>query len=161
MRRRHMTASLPGVVKPGPRTVDLPARHPVPDDAEALATLMLAAYRGTIDADGSETLDDARGEVASYFGGRSGAPHLEESWVAVSGDAVVSAVLVSCFEDVPLIAYAMTDPAFKGRGLATWLTERAMRSLVDAGETEVQLWVTAGNPAERIYERLGFREVGR
>lgn len=156
MPRRRMVASLvAGTLPP----LDLPARHPVPDDLDDLARLMLEAYRGTMDADGSETLDDARREVAGYFAGKGGAPLLDRSWVAVSGDALASAVLVSRFRDAPLIAYAMTDPTFTGRGLATALTERAMRSLADAGEAEVQLWVTGGNPAERIYERLGFREV--
>ena len=36
-----------------------------------------------------------------------------------------------------------------------------MRSLAQAGHRRVHLWVTAGNePAERIYERLGFHGVG-
>jgi ribosomal protein S18 acetylase RimI-like enzyme len=153
-----MRASLPVAVEP--RSVDLVVRHPVPEDAEALAALMLEAYRDTIDADGSETLDDARGEVDGYFSGHSGAPLLEHGWVAVADESIVSAVLVSRFNDVPLIAYAMTDPAHKGRGLASALTEHALDSLAAAGEREVQLWVTEGNPAERIYERLGFREAG-
>lgn len=155
--RRHLVARLEERDLP---PVELPVRHPVPGDLEALAALMLEAYRGTIDADGSETLDDARSEVAGYLDGRSGAPLLEHSWVAVSDDAIICAVLVSRFNDVPLIAYAITDPAFKGRGLATGLTERALHSLQRAGESQVQLWVTAGNPAERIYERLGFRDSG-
>lgn len=56
-------------------------------------------------------------------------------------------------------AYAFTAPDHKGRGLAGGLMSLAMTSMKAAGERQAHLWVTAGNPAERIYERLGFREV--
>jgi len=58
------TDALPGV-----------ARHPVSDDAEPLAALMLDAYRDTIDYDG-ETLDDARSEISSYLGQQNDPPLL-------------------------------------------------------------------------------------
>jgi predicted GNAT family acetyltransferase len=140
--------------------IGLQVRHPGADDTEALAALMLDAYLGTVDADGSETLDDARAEVSGYFSAASGEPMLAHSFVAVDGDAPVSAVLVSRHDDMPLIAYAMTAASHKGRGLATALTERSLSSLHAAGELNAHLWVTRGNtPAERIYERLGFRDA--
>jgi ribosomal protein S18 acetylase RimI-like enzyme len=155
--RRHLIAAVADV-EPAP--AGLPARSPAPDDLEELAALMLDAYRGTIDADGDETLDVARDEVAGYFAGRSGAPHLEHSRVAIDDGRIVSAVLVSEFEGTPLIAYVFTAADHKGRGLADALTRAAMRSLADAGRERVHLWVTAGNTAaERIYERLGFADV--
>jgi GNAT superfamily N-acetyltransferase len=135
-------------------------RHPTEADTEALATLMLNAYRGTIDADGSETIEEARIEVRGYFDARSGAPMLEHSYVVQDGERLVSAVLVSRFEGMPLLAYAMTAPTHKGRGLASALTHRALRSLRTAGDGQMHLWVTAGNAdAEHIYERIGFRDV--
>lgn len=138
----------------------VPFRSPTAEDLDELAALMLDAYRGTVDADGDETLEVARDEVRGYFEGRSGAPHLEHSRVAVDDGRIVSAVLVSEFEGTPLIAYVLTAADQKGRGLAGALTRLAMRSLADAGRDRVHLWVTAGNaPAERIYERLGFTEV--
>ena len=138
----------------------LPVRSPTPDDTDALAALMLDAYVGTVDADGSETLDHARAEVAGYFSGASGEPIPRHSFVALENDVPVSAVLVSRHHGLPLIAYAMTATSHKGRGLATSLVTRALESLHRSGERQAHLWVTAGNvPAERIYVRLGFRDV--
>lgn len=157
MTRRHLVAPLGSTEAP---ELSLPVRTPTAEDLDELAALMLDAYHGTVDADGDETLDVARDEVRGYLEGRSGAPHLEHSRVAVDDGRIVSAVLVSEFEDTPLIAYVLTAGDHKGRGLGAALTCLAMRSLADAGRERVHLWVTAGNaPAERIYERLGFTEV--
>jgi ribosomal protein S18 acetylase RimI-like enzyme len=85
---------------------------------------------------------------------------LEHGRVALEGERIVSAVLVSDFEGTPLIAYVFTAADHKGRGLGNALTRMAMRSLAAAGRDRVHLWVTAGNvPAERIYERLGFTDA--
>ncbi len=146
------------------RLVDVPTelaiRHPTTEDTEALAALMLDAYVGTIDADGSETLEDARAEVAGFLSGASGEPMLDHSFVALDHDRMVSVVLVSRHDGLPLIAYAMTAASHKGRGLAAALTTRTLASLHGAGERQAHLWVTRGNaPAERIYERMGFLDA--
>lgn len=155
--RRHLVAELAEVE---PRTVHLRVLTAERSQRQALAELMLDAYRGTIDADGTETLEVAQGEIDRFLRGGSGRPMLEHSRLAYDGDRLVSAVLVSEFEGTPLIAYVCTAADHKGRGLADGLVRLAMRSLADAGHPRVHLWVTAGNaPAERIYERLGFREL--
>jgi len=139
--------------------IGLPVRNPTPDDGEALAVLMLDAYEGTIDFEGTETLDDARDEVAGYFSPER-RPMPEHSLIALDGDVPVAAVLVCRHEDLPFVAYVMTAAAHKGRGLATALTQLTVASLNAAGERQVHLWVTRGNDhAERIYKRLGFREM--
>ena len=137
--------------------IGLPVRHPSADDAEALAVLMLDAYTGTIDSDGTETLDVARDEVRGYL---AGTPMLEHSFVALDGDLPVAAALVARHQGLPLIGYVMTAAAHKGRGLATALSTLALASLHAAGERQAHLWVTRGNThAERIYERIGFRDA--
>jgi GNAT superfamily N-acetyltransferase len=159
MSRRHMVIDLRSAS--GPLDATPPGvRHPTEGDVEALAALMLDAYRGTVDADGSETMEDARTEVRGYFDANSGAPMLEHSYVVPDGGRLVSAVLVSRFEEMPLLAYAMTAPSHKGRGLASALTHCALESLRAAGDTQMHLWVTAGNAdAEHLYERFGFRDI--
>ena len=159
MSRRHMVIDLDDRPDPaGPMAFAL--RHPTNDDLDDLAALMLDAYRGTIDADGSETLEDARTEVRGYLAAKSGEPMLEHSHLAFDGDKLVGAILVSRFDGTPLLAYAMTAAAHKGRGIATQLTRRALDSLRGAGDRQMHLWVTAGNAdAEHMYERLGFRDV--
>jgi GNAT superfamily N-acetyltransferase len=159
MTRRHMVIQLDAPAEPA-EPMELAVRHPAEQDGDDLAQLMLDAYRGTIDADGSETLEDARTEVHGYFAAKSGEPMLQHSQLAFDGDRLVSAILVSRFEGIPLLAYAMTAPSHKGRGLAPRLTRVALESLRRAGDHQVHLWVTAGNAgAEHIYERLGFRDV--
>ena len=156
MERRHLILDLAPIDRP---EIGLPARHPTTDDAERLAVLMLDAYEGTIDADGSETIDDARDEVHGYLTPER-RPMLEHSFVALDGDVAVAAVLVARYEGLPFIGYVMTAAAHKGRGLATALTRLTLASLHAAGERQIHLWVTRGNtPAERIYESLGFRDM--
>ena len=84
----------------------------------------------------------------------------EASFLACEGDEVVSAVLVTRFEDAPFIAFTMTRADRKGRGLSTALLTTTLETLARAGELSVDLVVTAGNePAERIYASLGFEVV--
>ena len=50
-------------------------------------------------------------------------------------------------------------PEFRGRGIGT----RLLRELLDAGRANrrsVSIHVERGNPARRMYERLGFHAVG-
>ena len=79
-------------------------RIPSTEDADALAELMLDAYRGTIDYD-DETLEDARSEVARHL---AGSPMLECSsvWVA-DDDRLASALLVSLWpsRSCPIVSY--------------------------------------------------------
>ena len=139
-------------------TADPAVRIPTPDDADALARLMLDAYDGTIDYEG-ETIVEARDEVARYFGGR---PLLETSWLRVGGGEIVSALLASHWagRGCPIVSYVMTSPRLKGTGAATELLARTLRSLADAGHDEVRAVITEGNlPSERLFLRAGFRRV--
>ena len=56
-----------------------------------------------------------------------------------------------------LLAFALVAPAWRNRGLGTALLLRSGNRLAAKGETEWTLAVTVGNPAQRLYERLGFR----
>jgi ribosomal protein S18 acetylase RimI-like enzyme len=156
---RRSLAGLPATTEPiAPAGVTF--RTVIPDDAEALALLMDDAYRGTIDAEPGQGLDDARGEIASTFSGGYGRFMPDASWAALEDDDVVSAVLVTRFEDAPFIAFTMTRADRKGRGLSTALLAMTFASLADGGAPHVDLVVTAGNePAERIYAALGFEVV--
>jgi len=126
-------------------------------DAEALAVLMEDAYRGTIDAEPGQDLDDARKEIAATFAGDYGAPMPEASVLAFEGDELVSASIVTRFEEAPFVAFTMTQLSHKGRGLSRAVMTRSMKVLAGAGESHLDLVVTAGNdPAQRLYSSLGF-----
>ncbi len=74
-----------------------------PADAEALAVLMDDAYRGAIDAEPGQGLDDARREIVETFAGAYGAFMPEASFLASEDDEIVSACLVTRFEGTPIV----------------------------------------------------------
>jgi ribosomal protein S18 acetylase RimI-like enzyme len=150
--RRSLDAVLPPIPRLGPFI-----RHPVPADSDAIAALMLDAYRGTIDFEPTDTLADARKELAGSFAGEAGRFLADASFLAVEEDGVVSASLVTRYEDAPFVAFTMTRADRKGKGLARGLLIRSLHALADARGSHVDLEVTAGNePAEHLYRSLGF-----
>jgi len=133
-------------------------RNPSADDKQALAKLMLDAYRGTIDFD-DETIDDALHEVESYFLGSTGAAWLDSSWLVFEEHRLLCASLVSFWDNrkVPLLAYVMTSAESKGKHLATAAVARSLQSLIDQGQGEIRAVITTGNiPSEKVFARLGF-----
>jgi ribosomal protein S18 acetylase RimI-like enzyme len=53
-------------------------------------------------------------------------------------------------------------PEQRGRGVARALTTAVMQFAAAAGMKRMTVWFTDGNtPAQRLYERLGFRATGR
>jgi ribosomal protein S18 acetylase RimI-like enzyme len=53
-------------------------------------------------------------------------------------------------------------PEQRGRGVARGLTTTVMNFAAAAGMKRMTVWFTEGNtPAQRLYERLGFRATGR
>lgn len=137
-------------------------RSPTADDLEALADVMLDAYRGTVDYDG-EDLDDARTEVAGYLDASVGdAPLLGASRVALEDGRLVSACLVASWglRDRPLVGYVMTRADAKRRGLGRALLTDAVSALCRAGHPDVRAVITEGNtPSERLFETVGFRRA--
>lgn len=146
--------------EPSPLPEGIETRVVTRVDAEALAVLMDDAYRGTIDAEPGQDLDDARREIAATFAGDYGTPMLEASVVAVEHDDLVSASVVTRFEGSPFVAFTMTRASHKGRGLSRAVMTRTVRILADAGASHLDLVVTAGNePAQRLSSSLGFVAV--
>ena len=156
MRRYEYVLDLAGPPATPPEEVLV--RHPEEDDAASLAALMLDAYLDTIDYEG-ESLEDARAEVAGYFGG---SPLLECSWLAIADGRPVSASLVSFWTErgCPIVSYVMTASSSKGRGLASAVLAFSLATLAEEGHREVRAGITDGNaPSEVIFRRAGFRRV--
>ena len=155
--RQLMRATL--VEVPYPATSGL--RPPTEADMQPLASLMYRAYRGTIDYEG-ESEADALVEVQKTFAGNYGTFVPSCSVVAERGGRLVSACLVTRWEDRPFVAFSMTDADFKRNGLARACMAAAMSRLHGAGEHEVRLVVTLANsPALNLYRSLGFEAEGR
>lgn len=68
-------------------------------------------------------------------------------------------VLDDAHGGLPLLAFAITDPAFQRRGIGRRLIEESIRRLDATGVKELHLAVTRGNPAFALYQRLGFEVV--
>jgi RimJ/RimL family protein N-acetyltransferase len=146
-----------------PATVDdLHVRAPEPEDINALAELMIEAYRGTIDYDG-ETLEDAVGEVRAYLSGeRGGQPMLNESRLIFADTLLVGACLTADWQErqSPLIAYVMTRAEWKNRGIGKQLLRAVLQTLYKQSHTEVRAVITEGNyPSERLFGGMGFQKV--
>jgi ribosomal protein S18 acetylase RimI-like enzyme len=150
--------------------LDLTAARSIPErplttidgwTADQLAPLLLAAYRGSADDDG-EDLEGATGEVERTMTGVYGPLLTEASFVAVDGDRPVGAVLVTLWEERPLVAHVVVDPAMKRTGLGTELMTAAAAALAADDQTDLDLFVTEANePAVRLYRSLGFRILRR
>ena len=137
---------------PGQAREDVTIRSLDPSDRDGLAHLMLDAYLGTIDYEG-ETLAEAIGEVDSWL---EGTPMLDHSFGVVTDGQLVSAVLVSTIDHVPLIGYVMTDAEHKASGLGGAVTRSGLASLKSSGYSHVVLYITKGNtPSERLFAGLG------
>jgi ribosomal protein S18 acetylase RimI-like enzyme len=150
-------------------TGDLPApgvcgRAVVPADKEALAELMLDAYRDTVDYN-NETLADAILEIEHTLSGSYGRFLAGCSFVVADEARLSSATLVTLPDEgmpseCPLLAFAITRKRDQRRGLASALILRSAAALREHGYRRLGLAVTAGNePARRLYAQLGFRRV--
>lgn len=149
MRAQLAMAGAVGPVPPG-----LSVRQIAPNDGPALGRLMAVAYRGTVDDHGEDEAwhcDEAEEALA----GRFGAVIWEASFVAV-GDDFAGASLVTDRGAHLLLAFALVVPRWQRRGLGGSLIARSAQALIGIGEKEWTLAVTDGNPARRLYERLGF-----
>jgi GNAT superfamily N-acetyltransferase len=155
-RRRRMVARLDDVPQPlGPAASRPVAR----DDGPALGRLAFVAYRGSVD-DHGETEAEHVEDLTATLAGRYGRLLVPASTVVEHGDAALAAAAVfTSWDGMPLLAFCLTDPRRRGRGLATGLITHAARELAAEGHREMHLVVTDGNPARALYERLGFREA--
>lgn len=131
------------------------------DDGDALGALMWDSYRGTID-DEYVSLAQALADAHDTLGGKWGPVIDEACLAAVDGGRVVAAVIAVRDADhdlSPLLAFALTDPAWQKRGIGRALIEDCIARLCSLGISELHLAVTPGNPAQRLYERIGFNVV--
>lgn len=138
-----------------PTSAPLPTVRPDEHHHAALAALMLAAYRDTVDDEG-ESLEDAVDAIRYYLG----AIVRSHSFVMVDGSHPVAFAFV-VVDGVHYIDPVVVAPDRKRRGLGGALVRRCLTSLADAGISEVGATITDGNVAsERLFTGLGFRRYG-
>ena len=151
-RSEYRMSPIPVATAQGP----LQARHPVDTDRDALAALLLDAYRGTIDDEG-EDLDDAYVVIDEYLA----RIERRSSFVVFEQDTVVAFSFVVVVDQIHYIDPVVVAPARKQRGLARATVQLCLASLAGAGIAEVGAAITDGNIAsERLFAGLGFRRCG-
>ncbi len=108
---------------------------------------------------GSE--EDWRGYVTGILRGDAGRFMPESSFVAVEGERLVGAVLVSHWMGSPMIAELGVSPDRRRRGIAHALLSTASTRLARLEERRWSLYVTEGNdPAIALYRAFGFDQAG-
>ena len=129
----------------------------VPGDAATLSRLHSAAFSAPGGGWGTHEFHGLLKQPAvlgfrAVRPGPAGAPPAEPRGFVLAREAAGEA-------EVLTIA---VHPSWQGRGLGRLLMEALLRELYARRATELFLEVDEGNvPALRLYERLGFREVGR
>jgi GNAT superfamily N-acetyltransferase len=154
-RRLRMLARLADVPPPPGPIASRPVRA---GDGTALGLLAYAAYRGSVDDNGEHEAWHVA-DLTSALEDEYGRLLTPVSKAVPAGNALVAAALFTWWYDLPLLAFCLTHPDHRGRGLATRLVTHAARELAAEGHEAMHLAVTETNPARALYERLGFRET--
>jgi GNAT superfamily N-acetyltransferase len=127
-------------------------------DGPALGVLAHAAYRGSVDDNGEHEAWHVA-DLTSALEDEYGRLMTPVSRAVPAGNELIAATLFTWWDDLPLLAFCLTHPDHRGRGLATRLVTHAARELAAEGHEAMHLAVTETNPARGLYERLGFRET--
>lgn len=122
---------------------------------------MWLAFHDSVDDEYSGP-GDADAEASAAMAGRWGPVVWQASLVAEVESALMAAVIIvldDAHGQLPLLAFAVTDPACQRHGIGRWLIEDSMHRLDLIGVKELHLAVTRGNPAMALYQRVGFTMV--
>jgi len=146
-----------------PSSVDLPdewtVRPPAREDIDELAAMLHASFaEGTGDA-GPDPVDEYAAYLTEHFEQAERDEAMRgASTVAVDKrtGAIAGVCLIGRVEGWPFVAFAAVLPRCRGRGLATALIRRSLGALHGLAEPLLLLFVTVGNGAETVYEKLGF-----
>lgn len=107
--------------------------------------------------DGINTLDEQMKSLSRYFRDIGGDKLLNDasSIILDSNNEVIAACLISSWEGIPLVYDVAVSSAYRRSGLGTNLLKHALHTLKDKYDF-LRLFVYSGNPAESVYDKLGF-----
>src|SRR5439155_13077392 len=150
--------------KKSPPREGLKLQPPEEDEVLGLTKFLIDVYEGHVEQQygmhvGPE--EEWRGYVGGLFKGDSGQFMPDASYVALEGDRIVGAILVTHWMGTPLVAELGVAKDRRGRGMGRALLEAAMGRLASRDEPRLALYVTLGNDsAIALYRSLGFVQVG-
>ena len=150
--------------KRGSPPAGLKLQPPEEDEVLGLTKFLVDVYEGHMEQHfgmhvGPE--DEWRGYVGGLFKGDSGQYMPDASYVALEGDRIVGAILVTHWMGTPLVAELGVAKDRRRRGIGRALLVAASSRLAGRDESRLALYVTVGNePAIRLYRSLGFIQFG-
>src|SRR5947199_9910790 len=137
---------------------------PEEDEVLGLTKFLMDVYEGHMEQQygihpGPE--DEWRGYVAGLFKVDSGQFMPDASHVALEGDRIVGAILITHWMGMPLVAELGVAKDRRGRGFGRALLQAAMGRLAGRDELRLALYVTVGNDAAiALYRSMAFVQVG-
>lgn len=143
---------------------EVPLKPPEEAEIPGLARFFRDAYAGHLEQQygmhvGSE--EDWRGYITGILRGETGRFMPEASFVALEGERLAGAILVSHWMGSPLISELGVAADHRRRGIARALASAASTRLAALEEPRWALYVTEGNePAIALYRGLGFSQAG-
>lgn len=132
-----------------------------PDPERLFATWIRAYPPGHPDAPNGNTRADFEVDLAPLLSGAILGPLLPISGCvldsAVPGRAVAACLVNDRPDEGPWISEVFRDPEPRYAGTGTALLRRTLWLASKAGLRSIGLAVTVGNPAQRVYAKVGFR----
>ena len=131
------------------------------EDWATLRDLRLQALSDSPDSFGPTT-EMALGQPESYWRGwAAGRAGRLQAWAAYRGPEAVGWISGGIpHAGTGHLGALWVAPSARNAGLAARLLETAAEWCAQSGCTRVEFEVTDGNPAEKLYERLGYRRTG-
>ncbi len=142
----------------------IPLKPPEEAEIPLLTRFFMDVYHGHLEQAygmhvGSE--EDWRGYVTGILRGDAGRFMPEASYVAVDGDRLTGAILVSHWMGSPMVPELGVAPDRRRQGVARALLSAASTRLAALDEPRWALYVTVGNHAAiALYRAFGFDSVG-
>jgi ribosomal protein S18 acetylase RimI-like enzyme len=156
MRMEGPTRRLPGSA--------VPLKPPEEGEITRLSRFFMGVYEGHLEQQygmhvGSE--EEWREYITGILRGETGRFMPEASYVAMEGERLVGAVLLSYWMGSPLVSELGVAADHRRRGIARALLSAASTRLATLDEPRWALYVTVGNdPAIDLYRSLGFTQAG-
>lgn len=136
---------------------------PTADDAADIAKIFLEAYFGGIDYEvfGTPTMEECTQDVLENLKRYNDCNTIEQSCIIYDNDKPVAACLIGGDPSVPNgfagISEIAVIPKYRNRGLAAYMIKRALTIAKQKHNAQaMRLFVTEGNPAQKLYNGLGF-----
>ncbi len=128
-------------------------RSPRKTDQKRIAALLKAAYGGT---DPMRQEEQSFAEDVAQFFAQGDRAMREASSLATSQGRPVGCCLIVRWEGAPLLFDIAVHPDARLGGIARAMVARAVDALHAGGERRLRLFVECGNPAESLYNAMGF-----